>query len=99
MSRGEAHCFDPTILREYDIRGIVEETLSTDDAYAVGRAFGTEISLIGGATVCVGYDGRLSSPEMEEAVVDGLKDSGMGKEGPRYAVEEMTEHKLVVIHD
>ncbi len=29
----------------------------------------------------------------------GLKDSGMGKEGPRYAVEEMTEHKLVVIHD
>ena len=29
----------------------------------------------------------------------GLKDSGMGKEGPRYAVEEMTERKLVVIHD
>ncbi|MYD94943.1 MAG: aldehyde dehydrogenase family protein, partial [Chloroflexi bacterium] len=29
----------------------------------------------------------------------GLKDSGMGKEGPKYAVEEMTEYKLVVIHD
>ena len=28
----------------------------------------------------------------------GLKDSGMGKEGPRYAVEEMTELKMVVIH-
>ncbi|MAE63612.1 MAG: aldehyde dehydrogenase [Phycisphaeraceae bacterium] len=28
----------------------------------------------------------------------GLKDSGMGKEGPRYAVEEMTEQKMVVIH-
>ena len=28
----------------------------------------------------------------------GLKDSGMGKEGPRYAVEEMTETKMVVIH-
>ena len=77
MSRGEAHRFDPTILREYDIRGIVEETLSTDDAYAIGRAFGTEISLNGGATACVGYDGRLSSPEMEQAVVDGLKDSGI----------------------
>ncbi len=29
----------------------------------------------------------------------GLKDSGMGKEGPKYAVQEMTEHKLVVIHE
>jgi len=28
----------------------------------------------------------------------GLKDSGMGKEGPRYAVEEMSETKMVVIH-
>ena len=28
----------------------------------------------------------------------GLKDSGMGKEGPKYAVEEMTEMKMVVIH-
>ena len=28
----------------------------------------------------------------------GLKDSGMGKEGPSYAVEEMTETKMVVMH-
>ena len=28
----------------------------------------------------------------------GLKDSGMGKEGPKYAIEEMTETKMVVIH-
>jgi acyl-CoA reductase-like NAD-dependent aldehyde dehydrogenase len=28
----------------------------------------------------------------------GLKESGMGKEGPRYAVEEMTESKMVVMH-
>ncbi len=28
----------------------------------------------------------------------GLKESGFGKEGPRYAVEEMTETKMVVIH-
>ena len=77
MSRGEAHRFDPTILREYDIRGIVGETLLTDDAYAIGRAFGTEINRAGGATACVGYDGRLSSPEMEQAVVDGLKDGGI----------------------
>ncbi len=28
----------------------------------------------------------------------GLRDSGMGKEGPRYAVQEMTELKMVVMH-
>ena len=28
----------------------------------------------------------------------GLKDSGMGKEGPKYAIQEMTESKMIVIH-
>jgi len=28
----------------------------------------------------------------------GLKDSGLGKEGPKYAIEEMTETKMVVVH-
>ena len=77
MSRGGRHTFDPTILREYDIRGIVEKTLWADDAYAIGRAFGTGILRDGGNVVCVGYDGRLSSPNMEQAVVDGLKDCGL----------------------
>jgi len=77
MTRGSAHNFDPTILREYDIRGIIDKTLSADDAFAIGRAFGTGVVRNGGSTVCVGYDGRLSSPEMEQAVVDGLKDCGL----------------------
>jgi len=77
MTRGSAHNIDPTILREYDIRGIIDKTLSADDAYAIGRAFGTGVVRNGGSTVCVGYDGRLSSPEMEQAVVDGLKDCGL----------------------
>ena len=77
MTRGSAHTFDPTILREYDIRGIIDKTLSADDANAIGRAFGTGIARNGGKTVCVGYDGRLSSPDMEQAVVDGLKDCGL----------------------
>lgn len=77
MTRGSAHKLDPTILREYDIRGIIDKTLSADDAYAIGRAFGTGVVRNGGSTVCVGYDGRLSSPEMEQAVVDGLKDCGL----------------------
>lgn len=72
-----SHQFNPTILREYDVRGIVGETLSADDARAIGRAFGTIVARKGGSRVCVGYDGRLSSPEMEAALVEGLCASGI----------------------
>ncbi len=70
------HEFHPTSLREYDIRGIVGSTLGADDAFAVGRAFGIMIARGGGSRVAVGYDGRLSSPELEQAVVRGLIASG-----------------------
>jgi phosphomannomutase len=68
---------DSTILREYDIRGVIDETLTIDGAYAIGRAFGTMVAENGGRTVCVGYDGRLSSPDLEKAVVDGLMACGL----------------------
>src|SRR5579859_2967505 len=55
------HRFNPTILREYDIRGIVGETLHEADARAIGRAFGTIVAEKGGKSVAVGRDGRLSS--------------------------------------
>ncbi len=71
------HRFDPTILREYDIRGIVGKTLSTADARAVGQAFGTTIRRAGGMTAAVGYDGRVSGPEMEKAVVEGITAAGV----------------------
>jgi len=71
------HAFHPTVLREYDIRGIVGETLSTADAGAVGRVFGTLVKRAGGRRVCVGYDGRLSSPEIEQALVEGLMAAGI----------------------
>ncbi len=71
------HEFDPTTLREYDIRGIVGETLHAADAFAIGRVFGAIIAGDGGRTVAVGYDGRLSSPALEAALVDGLVASGM----------------------
>ena len=74
------HKFHRSVLREYDIRGIVGETLSPADATAVGRVFGTLIKRQGGARVCVGYDGRLSSPEMEAALVKGLVDAGVAVE-------------------
>jgi phosphomannomutase len=72
-----SHDFDPTMLREYDIRGVVGKTLHKADAFAIGRVFGTIVSRAGGTTVAVGYDGRLSSPELEAELVAGLRDSGM----------------------
>jgi phosphomannomutase len=71
------HRFNPTVLREYDVRGVVGETLSKDDAYAIGRSFGTVVRRGNGKTACVGYDGRLTSPELEAAVVSGLVDCGL----------------------
>ena len=73
-----SHHFDPTVLREYDIRGIVGRTLHPADAFAIGRVFGSMVSGGGGGRrVAVGYDGRLTSPEFEQALVDGLRASGM----------------------
>lgn len=76
----ESHKFHPSILREYDIRGIVGETLSTQDATVLGKAFGTMLSEGGGRRVCVGYDGRQSSPDMEKALVEGLASTGLAVE-------------------
>ncbi len=71
-----ARLLDPTILRANDIRGIVGETLSAADAEAVGRAFATIVRGAGGRRICVGYDGRLHSPMLEGALVDGLTGAG-----------------------
>ncbi len=72
-----AHNFHPTSLREYDIRGIIGETLGADDAYAIGRGFATLLGRAGGKAVAVGYDGRVSSPMLEEALVRGITDAGL----------------------
>lgn len=72
-----AHQFHPTSLREYDVRGIVGETLTEDDARALGRGFGTRVRRNGGTKVVVGYDGRLSSPVLEAALVGGLTSAGV----------------------
>ncbi len=71
-----SHAFDPTVLREYDIRGIIGETLGADDARAIGRTFGSMLREQGGSRVAVGYDGRRSSPMLEHALVEGLTASG-----------------------
>lgn len=72
------YSFHPSILREYDIRGVMNETLSPADAYAIGRSFASfrpewkEKS----PTIAVGRDGRLSSPSLEAALIRGLTESG-----------------------
>ncbi len=71
------HQFDPTSLREYDIRGIVGTALGAADAIAIGRGFATRIRAAGGHRVAVGYDGRISSPELEAGLVAGLVAGGV----------------------
>ena len=72
-----SHSFDPTSLREYDIRGVVGKTLHPADAFAIGRVFGSVVAGQGGKTVAVAFDGRLSSPLLEPELVRGLIESGM----------------------
>ncbi|MBU6266921.1 MAG: phosphomannomutase/phosphoglucomutase [Sphingomonadales bacterium] len=92
------HCFHPSILREYDIRGTVGATLSEADAHAVGRSFATLLRRAGGSRVAVGRDARLSSPMLEAALVAGLRESGadvvrigMGPTPMLYYAEASTE--------
>ena len=71
---------DPAILGAYDIRGIVGETLSGADMAAIGRGFATIARQRATGNrpprICVGRDGRLSSPDLEAHLVEGLTDAG-----------------------
>jgi len=65
-----------SIFRAYDIRGIVGDTLDTDIAYRIGAAVGSQACAQGEKGVVVGADGRLSSPQLSAALIQGLRDSG-----------------------
>lgn len=78
----QPYSFSPTILREYDIRGQIDKNLDEEDAYALGRAFGTYLIREHGVgqntgRVCVGYDGRHSSPGLADALTKGLVATGL----------------------
>lgn len=66
-----------SIFKAYDIRGVVPSTLTADIARGLGRAFGTRARQLGSHTVAVGRDGRLSGPELVQALVAGLIDAGV----------------------
>ena len=71
------HIFNPSILREYDIRGIVGDTLTEADAYALGRGYAALATEEGARRIAVGRDGRTHSPMLEAALIRGLTEGGL----------------------
>jgi phosphomannomutase len=71
------HRFNPTILREYDIRGIVGDTLTEADAYALGRTYAALAREEAARRIAVGRDGRTHSAMLEAALVRGLTEGGL----------------------
>ena len=70
--------FNPEILREYDIRGIVDQNLTENTAYTLGRTFGHVVGeKFSNKKTVVGYDGRLTSKRLHDALCCGLVDSGV----------------------
>jgi phosphomannomutase/phosphoglucomutase len=65
-----------SIFRTYDIRGIVGRTLTPEIVYDIGLAIGSEAWKCGEQTLVVGRDGRLSSPQLADALIAGLRASG-----------------------
>lgn len=72
----ETETYD-TIFREYDIRGIFGDDLTAETAELLGMAFGTYIQEKGGHSAITGMDNRLSSPELQRGVINGLRASGV----------------------
>ncbi|NYH18604.1 phosphomannomutase/phosphoglucomutase [Paraburkholderia bryophila] len=66
-----------SIFKAYDIRGVIGKTLDADAARSIGRAFGSEVRAQGGDAVVVARDGRLSGPELIQALSDGLREAGV----------------------
>ncbi|QQK65419.1 phosphomannomutase/phosphoglucomutase [Cobetia sp. cqz5-12] len=65
-----------SIFRAYDIRGIVDKTLTEDGVRAIGQSIGSEAAARGESTVVVARDGRLSGPRLSKALIAGLRDAG-----------------------
>jgi phosphomannomutase / phosphoglucomutase len=69
---------DRSIFKAYDIRGVVDRTLTEAATRAIGQAFGSEALARGVREVAVGRDGRLSGPRLAAALIDGLRSTGVG---------------------
>ena len=65
------------IFRGYDIRGIYPTEIDEDTAYTIGKGFGSYIRSIGKTTCVIGHDNRLSSPNLYEALITGISETGI----------------------
>ncbi len=65
-----------SIFRAYDIRGIVDDSLNEGVVELIGKALASEALAQGQKTLCVGYDGRLSSRDYCEAITRGIISTG-----------------------
>lgn len=65
------------IFRGYDIRGIVSAEIDIDTAYTIGLAFGTHIRNLGKTICIVGHDNRISSNDLYNALITGIKSTGI----------------------
>lgn len=72
-----SHSFNQAIFREYDIRGTFNKTFFVEDAYEIGLRFATILQeKHKNPFICVGRDGRLSSPNLIRALIQGLREAG-----------------------
>jgi phosphomannomutase/phosphoglucomutase len=71
------HTVAPEIFKAYDIRGIVDRTLTVEAARLIGQALGTIARRKGVTTFVVGRDGRLSGPKLAQALAAGLNATGV----------------------
>ncbi|MDX9699177.1 MAG: phosphomannomutase/phosphoglucomutase [Rhodocyclaceae bacterium] len=67
----------PEIFKAYDIRGIVDRTLTVDSVRAIGHALGSEALARGQREIAIGRDGRLSGPALAGALADGIRAAGL----------------------
>ena len=75
--RHKKHIFNNVIIKQYDIRGEYGNTLTEEDAYFLGNSLGTYLRINNiNSKICVGYDGRKSSPQLKKCLIDGFLDVG-----------------------
>lgn len=65
------------IFREYDIRGVYPIDINEDIAYTIGKAYGTYIKKFNQSMCVIGHDNRLSSPNLNSALTEGILSTGI----------------------
>ena len=77
MQKQNAISIPKEIFKAYDIRGIVDKTLTPAIVESIGHALGSEAKQRAQTEICIGYDGRLSGPELANALSVGIRKAGI----------------------